>query len=278
MVKLVLSFLVSVMFWVPCVAQSTLDKSKVEADRLWEQVVKARGGREKLQSVSNMLVTTGDNAEDIRIQFYAFPRKYWEWNKDKKFHDFMFVTMTNLDYGVHLSASYEGTVASEKLTPVTGGGDYRDGWLIEACAFLLETKWARPSPVRIRTERIGKERLDVIETVFDQFPPPYRNWGLDYYVDPESLEIKHVAWTTGGQRPFHVYHFGRGTVVDGIMVPCMFGVSMGSEKKDQWSNTAMRPMSFKFNVDYNPQLFEVPPSVAAGPDAWKKKAYATPRR
>lgn len=270
MVKLFWGILLSITLSIPCLGQNAGDKNKIEAKRLWEQVVQAHGGRSKLESVSNLLVTSGYNSDNIQIEFYVFPQRYWDWHKDKGFHDFMMVRTKNLDSGNLWVTGYSGIVTLERLSPAADDAEYREGWLIEACAFLLETKWARPTPVRIRSERVGKERLDVIETVFDGFTT-YKTWGLDYYVDPESLEIKHVAWKIGESQPWHVYHFGPSVVVNGITVPSTFGVSSASVKSDQWSKSPMIPISFQFNVDYNPQLFVVPPSVAAGPDAWKPK-------
>ena len=39
------------------------DSERVRAERIWEEMVKVKGGREKLHSISNMLWMIGQQAE-----------------------------------------------------------------------------------------------------------------------------------------------------------------------------------------------------------------------
>jgi hypothetical protein len=243
-------------------------KERIEAERLWEQMVKVKGGREKLHSISNMMLTKGNNPDGIQMEFYVFPNKYWEWSKDQGLHNLMFVTMANLDQGLFLVAGHNGLATDLKNLSEKERADYRETYLIEACTFLLETRWLKPTPIRVTQEIVNKERLDVVETRFSTLEY-YRGWGLDFYIDPETLVVRGVRdysipWGRGGYWAFDNY-----SAINGIQVPQTANrfLSMKDVKK---LNCCIQ--TYQFNVEYDEKLFERQPSAEAGPDAWKPKA------
>jgi hypothetical protein len=241
-------------------------KERADAVRLWDQVVKAKGGREKLRSISNMMLTKGSNFPNVQIEFYVYPNLYWEWSKGKIVYEYTDASMANLDRGVYLFDPQPENAA--RLQPVRGGASYRETWLMNACTFLLETKWLQPRPVRIRSAKVGKERLDVIETNFPTLEE-YKNWGIDFYIDPESLVVRMAVSRDYKGEHYNEWFFEDFRNVDGIMLP-----TKGAVQRDltKWpSKNRFSPLSFQFNVAYDDQLFERAPSVAAGPDAWKPK-------
>lgn len=249
-------------------------KERIEAERLWEQMVKVKGGREKLHSISNMMLTKGSNPDSIQMEFYVYPNKYWEWSKGRIVHDYLDVMTVNLDVGVILfsnpvligSSSQEGWVTNKKLTTELERANYREGYLMNSCRFLLETKWLKPTPIRVRQEIVNKERLDVVETRFSTLRV-YPDSREDYYVDPESLIVRAIAHYSKGVL-IRYYLFDRYTIVNGIQVPGKYGVVY---TVDDFKKASFTPLTFRFNVDYDEKLFERPPSVEAGPDAWKPK-------
>src|SRR5258708_20583874 len=52
--------------------------SKKEAERLWEQAIEAKGGRKRLYSVNNMVISSF--GKNIRLEdFFVFPNRSWSW-------------------------------------------------------------------------------------------------------------------------------------------------------------------------------------------------------
>ena len=49
------------------------------------------------------------------------------------------------------------------------------------------------------------------------------------------------------------------------------GIQMPSKERMN-PKYPMYPIAFQFNVEYDPEIFERPPSVEAGPDAWRPKS------
>ena len=98
------------------VQNSQIEKERVEAERLWEQILEAKGGRKKLHSVTNMVLIKGDKPHNSGVFFYAFPNKYWRWTQGPPSPNTIWIGMTNLDYGVELVASNEGLVGNDKLS------------------------------------------------------------------------------------------------------------------------------------------------------------------
>ena len=244
------------------------EKDRIEAERLWEQMVKVKGGRERLYSISNMMLTKGNKVDDVQMQLYVYPNKYWEWNKGIAFHNTLWIKMANLDLGVFFVADHSDLLKYEKDLSAIGRADYREGYLMEACAFLLETKWLKPTPNRVRQQIVGKQKLDVIETDFTTLEK-YRNWRLDFYIDPESLVVQGVEHYGDDGKSYSFYSFGRYTTVDGIQVPLEY---VDVYRVSELNKASLTPLTFQFNVDYDQKVFERPPSAEAGPDAWKPKA------
>lgn len=249
------------------VVASENSKERVEAVRYWEELVKARGGREKLRSIKNVLLTKGKDFPKVQSEFYVYPNRFWKWSQGKIVYDYLDVTMANVDSGVFLIANREGLKERKQFAPVVGGANYRDGWLTDACIFFLETRWLKPTPLRVNRKNIGKDRLDVLETILPDLVT-LKNWRLDYYIEPETLIVRGAAlYPKPGDIPEY-YSFSEYVPVDGVMVPKAFVVLLGiSEPK----KSSLIPLTFQFNVDYDEKLFEQAPSVDAGPNAWKRK-------
>src|SRR5258705_4079770 len=49
-----------------------------EAERIWELAIQAKGGRERLYSVNNMVISSF--GKNIRLEdFFIFPDRSWSW-------------------------------------------------------------------------------------------------------------------------------------------------------------------------------------------------------
>jgi hypothetical protein len=242
-------------------------KERLDARRLWDQVVTARGGRARLHSISNMVLTKDVKPTDVYtdISVFAFPNRFWQWSRFRVVKEGLFVTMANLDDGVFLVAGNTGLVTNQTGLDERKRANYRETYLIDGCSFLLETKWLQPTPVRIRRETVGREPLDVIETYFPDLQV-YRNFRQDFYVDPESLEVKGVEQLDDKGKGYGYYSFVGSTNVEGIQVPKSFNIF---RRASDVRKTSYTPLYFQFNVSLDEGLFKRIPAEKDGPDAWK---------
>ena len=246
--------------------QMQADKERREAERTWEQMVKVKGGRVRLHAVTNMLLIMGDKPNNIGIRLYDYPDKYWHWTKAPPSPEVAWVTMANLEHQVLLIASNAGLTHSERLTEERRQA-IRWERLREACAYLLEINWLQPTPLRVTRQRIGKKLMDVIETRLHDAETE-REERMDFVVEPESLLVYRVIQYYEG-KPLSYYCFDDYTTVDGIQMPRR----TGDIDYQFWNKECRYPYALKvqFNVDYDRRIFERPPSVEAGPEAWKLK-------
>lgn len=249
-----------------CAVGQATSREKLEADRLWEQIVEIRGGRKKLHSINNLLLTKGADVPNVQTEFYVYPDRYWEWSKGQIVQPYSFVMTANLEQGWYLTANETGIIRERRFAAGGGGANFSEDWLTDACIFLLETKWLKPAPLRVTRQTVGKERFDVLQTSFPDLVS-LKGWLLNYYIEPESLVVRGAAlYSSKSDRvpSFHV--FDGYTVVDGISVPRTYSVVSRIETPKK---STFVPLLFRFNVRYDEKLFERPPSVSAGPDAWK---------
>jgi hypothetical protein len=244
-------------------SQLPTEKERVEAEKLWEQIIEAKGGRKKLHSVTNMVLTKGDKPDNLGVFFYVFPNKYWRWTQGPPSPKTIWVHMTNLDYGVYMVASNEGLVGNDKLSEEDHNLTLVEK-LTHGCVYLLETKWLQPKPTRVERTKIDKEQLDVVEThLYDSTIGIDER--LDFAVEPETLLVRWVVRYYNG-KPLFYYYFDRYTTVEGIQMPLRYGDQRNFTEKKYFI-----PLKFELNVKYNEQLFEKPPTVEAGSGAWKPK-------
>ena len=249
-------------------SQMQTDKARREAEHMWEQMVKAKGGRERLHAVTNVLLISGDKPKDMGIELYVYPDKSWRWTQAPPAPNFASVHMVNLDRNVYLTAN---NVEPRAKMPVEMTDWRRRAikWemLQGACAHLLETKWMQPQPLRVTRQRVGGKLMDVIETLLRDAASGHEE-RMDFVVEPELLLVYRVVQYYEGE-PVSFYCFDDYAAVDGIQMPRR----TGKTNYRFWNEQCRYPYALKaqFNVDYDKSIFERPPSVAAGPQAWKPK-------
>ena len=157
--------------------------------------------------------------------------------------------------------------------------DGRLSWWEERCIYLLEMRWMQPRPLRVSRQKFGKETLDVVKTLLTDEHTLEEMQGnrLDFAVDPETLLVRYVISYYEGMYA-SVYAFDRYALVDGIQMPGRYALStiyrrlkkdFHKRLKEEKKRFYYRALKFRFNVEYNKKLFKQPPSVAAGPNAWK---------
>ncbi|MGB9179304.1 MAG: hypothetical protein WCB68_08655, partial [Pyrinomonadaceae bacterium] len=135
-----------------------------EAERLWEQAVAAKGGRERLYSVRNMVVSSfrGKGVEYGSVELFEFPSKYWGWYGDPQPLG-QYVRMYNLEDRVQYTGNDIAPDSSTKVHEqhLEGGQITVDDAQL---MFLLETKWIKPVLTGVSSDRVGRNRADVVQT------------------------------------------------------------------------------------------------------------------
>ena len=254
------------------------DKERLRAERIWEEMVKVKGGREKLHSISNMLWVKETNPKyNLKsIILDVFPYKSWEWKVTRTFpvgpgpELWVIVNLSEANrYWCHANKFVERKDVKENLKCKKAEKDDDDGrlsWLEAPCKYLLETRWMQPRPLRVSRQKFGRETLDVVETLVSYSGQQRR---LDFMVDPETLLVRYVI-DYYKDKPYEFHAFDRYALVDGIQMPSRWAWLGGYKYlKKKRKRFYYIPLKFRFNVEYNKRLFKQPPSVAAGPDAWK---------
>jgi hypothetical protein len=242
-----------------------LESNREEAERLWEQAIAAKGGRERLYSINNLQFSVRDKAwwnlkrvpNDMEA-LYVFPGKSWEWT-DRTGTIFGFdIWMQNDEKNIHLAYSDCGKGKDVSVSQIFHSPTYRRGltmMIIMQLNFLMETRWVKPIPVSVERGKVGRHAVDIVRTILKG------NGGVEervsFALDRESHLPRQVI--------YHTITFGKeytGAVplsdyseVNGIQMP---------------SKVYGKRWVFQLNVDYNERVFEQPPSREAGIEAWKK--------
>lgn len=218
---------------------------KREAERAWEALIKTKGGREKLHSVTNMLTKLDDDITRLDI----FPNKLWNftYHLDGK----PVVNIWDGTKSVGLYADKNGLVG-------TNPDDSKLTILFDRVPYLLETKWDKPEPQRVTRVKENKKNFDVIETIF-------YSMRIDFVFEPEEMLVREVKFYDQGKLS-QQYNLSNYTDIDGIKMPQSYAYGWSLDKFDALKHSV--PIKFTFNVEYDPQLFERP-LKATTPDAWK---------
>lgn len=225
-----------------------------QAQRAWDALVKQKGGRERLHSISNIL---SEFSNTTRLD--VFPNSYW---------DFGFYPVTETPGlriwdGNRSVATYVGPrgVTSTDNKPL-------EDWIaLDRIPFILESKWNRPEPQRVTTLQQGRKQVEVVETFFE-------GKRMDFIYEPEDMLVLEVRFYDDCLHWWMAYSFSDYVDIDGIKMPQKWGLKQGRNLEKQAFHII--PINFSFNVDYNPKIFQ-PPFKATTPDAWKRYEGPNPQ-
>ena len=265
------------------------DPNRERAKALWEEAIRAKGGRERLHSIRSFLISSsvdvwtqrdrerasaaqvlrdrsqsslGDtgSGETQTERLYVGPGKAWIYRYTPGFN-------VPLD-GIVINRDRNACWVT--LEPKSNGVPERSSCLAETpiqylfqdpIIYLMETSWLQPQLIGARTEGKGKKQLDVIETKVGLTP-------VDFYLDPKTrLPIKIVTdWYGGvtqttGQLGSMTVELRNYVDIDGIKMPTK--VTRQPIAKDRGpvgepSRLDTERATYQFNVTYNPKIFESP--------------------
>jgi hypothetical protein len=153
------------------------------------------------------------------------------------------------------SAVAHGIAASESVT------DHSYGVL----SYLLETKWLHPNVLSASSQSIDSRMVDIVHTVLRTQIPGFTDQRryIDFAFDRHShLPIRVTYFHKQDEKEVVdlVENFSEYHEINGIKFP----------RKAEISGT-VEEIRIKVNEEYNQDLFQTPPSVAAGLGAWRPK-------
>lgn len=237
-------------------ARSQLEKGsaseKREARLAWEALVKAKGGRERLESISTILITSFQTIKGKTVptqyKLMALPHLVWKAHR------------ANGEVSVYRSDSSK---PMQQWAGTHGVSDWNNNdpsheFAIDRLIYLLETRYEKPVPQKVSRGKIGKKTYDVIETIFDKER-------IDYYYEPEEMRVSQVVLYYNDGSIWRKYEPANYTSVNGIWMPQTLTVNV-NDGQAQYINQ----VEFQFNVDYALDLF-TGPLKATTLDAWKKR-------
>lgn len=239
-------------------SQSTV---RQQAEEVWEQAIAAKGARERLYEVRNLVIRLG-RAEHRAEWLYVFPNKLWAWTDSRPGPLEISIEVNNADTGQAWTFNSDWPPHMKK--PVSHPISERFAFfrIRDQVCYLLETRWVKPVPIKVEKERIGWKKFDVLHAEVEAYGE--RSYVV-FYFDPRThlpskVGFKHVE----DAKYYYWVYMSDYVEIGGIQMP----------QKVSYKPGPMIPANFEINVEYDPTIFERPPSIAAGPEAWKVK----PRR
>lgn len=247
----------------PAAAQGAHDQQDARrAEQLWEQAVAARGGRERLHGVNSLLISYRETARNFLgvvvhrgdvERLYVFPEKSWAW--DDGLPPPFGLTVGWLDAGRDRRCTLRAGAAAPTCGPAARPGSDADEEIAQAqYLYLMETRWVRPKPFGVSEGRVGRRRVDVLSTRF-------RDVRVDYFLDRKTrLPLRVSVFHGAAGRATPTLDFSEYADVGGIMMP-------GRQESGR--------VNFQINPPYDGAVFTRPPSIEAGPKAWRRAAAPT---
>ncbi|HEV2882338.1 MAG TPA: hypothetical protein VGX24_13740 [Pyrinomonadaceae bacterium] len=240
------------------------ENSRQEADKLWEQAVLAKGGRVNLHAVSNMVASSRIKGTKYLVKpftlryehFFVFPDRSWTWVDESESGIFdIKVLMLNLERNLTY-LTYPNDPGSPRVSQLCPDcTDLRYSILRAQFRYLMESRWVRPVPLSASKERRGFGRVDVVRTLVN-------GERVDFVLDGKShlpLEFSHY-YKFRGEESIHTESMSDYVEIGGIKVPRRI-----TERRFRYR------VEYRINVQYDESLFEDPPTIEAGSEAWKAK-------
>lgn len=126
--------------------------------------------------------------------------------------------------------------------------------------FLLETQWVKPTLVGVTGGKVGRRKADVVQALVD-------GARVDFHLGRETHLPLRVSFPWPDPRGTYYVDFSDYAPVDGIQMP----------RRVSYVGGGSLPTRFQLNVAYDEAVFERPPSIESGPEAWRRKSEGSSR-
>ncbi len=247
------------------------EASAARAREVWETAIAAKGGRERLHAIRNMVVSSIHRYRRhflprrvITESLYVLPHKSWGYDDQRP--EVFGITIWWAD----LDRMLECIEPSDKHAPtqIQSRQGKESAYDLVQAEYLMETNWFRPKPLRSYPTKMGRRKVIVVETVSG----PGR---FAYTLDPRThlplkMAWRYENWRDGGRLYGADYNFYDYAPVAGIQMPHRIGYT---HRAGEYVRGEYRTHEkYQFNVKYDPTIFERVPRIEDGPQGWKPKA------
>lgn len=238
------------------------DSSLEHAKELWEMAIAAKGGREKLHQVNN-LVFIGEG--QTSITFWAFPDKYFSWSDARPSAFGIGVTIDNYETGFGYSTAFSNPPQVKMEKDIRQRKTGRSHLLICQIESLLETKWVQPEILGATKRRVGGKQVDLVNVQITWYNELFK---FGVFLDEKThLPVRIGRYGTFKPNEFYFVTDMRNYIdVEGIKMPTELSWFQSSD----WTHPR-----YEINVDYDPQFFNRVPDLNAGPFQWRKAGSKT---
>jgi hypothetical protein len=243
---------------------------KIAAKRIWEDMIEAKAGRERLYEIETMVREEYDrlvfpnprfkNGDQHSVAAMAFPDREWDWVDSRPTVFGASVSITDVSAGFWYRAR-----AGEDVKNM---GDTKPGQNIlqkNQLLFLSETRWFKPEPIRVLTGKDIPRDVEAIETNIS-------GNRVDFWVDRDKrlpvriVEYQVFPWLSKEPMASEEYRLSKYQKLDGIQIP--YKISSKILASRSGPSTSDR-YTIRLNVKLREDLFSKPPRFEDGPDAWK---------
>ncbi len=232
-----------------------------KAEEIWELAINAKGGRDRLQSITNMVVSSSTRMSHERKvsdthneSLYVFDdNRSWTWDDLRPsvfgltiaMHDGKTGKQYNVTYG---GAPFRGLVDINPPSKNTNGAG-----LIH---YFLETKWNKPIPESVTRGKVGSKAVDIVRTSF-------LDEQVDFAFDVHSHLLLRVVFYSGGI-PKNRIRMSDYVAVSGVQMPTQ-GTLEQSDGEVKYN------VRVSLNVDFDETIFTTPPPFDRGPEVWRRR-------
>jgi hypothetical protein len=250
--------------------QPEADGARQEAEQLWQQMLTAKGGRDRLMAVRSMEQTQRQriyaakprlkDTDTELVRFFAFPDRMWQWFDGGSSVFGLSLNVYNLALGVHYLA-----YPNEPLRKLSSGEP--DGhFLWEAqLIYLNESEWLHPQPMRMIRDKSIPRGVDAIETKLEG-----DHYRADFQLDKHThLPVHIIVYIRN-----HIvglpevsqehYELSKYREIDGISVPTQVVQGISAAQPFAWD------YDVHLNIPFREEAFTSPPSLERGPYAWRR--------
>ncbi len=244
----------------------TAQSTQKEAAQLWEQAIAAKGGRERLHRVRNMVISSraeygthlGKRNSWNQEELDVFPNKKWHWSDMRPDVFGLRVEMYNYERRVFYISTPDAPEKETRQIP-----DYktweRSTLLNDQVLYLMETSWVKPEPIAIYRSTVNGQTVDIVETqVFNE--------RIDFALDsithlPSRISYYNKSITGRGPLTISNVDLSDYVEVNEIKVP----------RKVKPENGSVFSTKIQMNVEFNEEIFTGPKAIEAGPEVWRPK-------
>ena len=247
-----------------CFAQKAVaetDATKKDAERIWELAIQAKGGRDKLLTVDNLLVQEGNPYDKLlkgrnvgyEVSLLVFPYKSWSWNDTRPSVFGLAVRMDNEETKMYYQMTPDDPAKGLKqMLPPTPEQDINLTY--HQLVYFMETKWIKPIPLKVREGKSHNKLADIVEVMANG-----KRW--EFFLDVETHLPFQIDWfyTIKGADQSSSNYLSDYTEVKGIKVP----------QNVVWEYGEKSPSQIQISVNYDENIFTAPTKIEDGPNAWQ---------